>query len=713
MIIMEKRKKTLLVLGVSIFMLSIIGLSYAFWVITLRQNDENVVYSDCLKLDFSDENSIHLQNAYPMTDAELNEFFATEKPYHFTITNVCDSTANLAINLETLPVEENPLDDEWIDAILYEGHKAYQFGKTPVLNKNTQDELGNLHYKLIANPINANKLLTDSLLAYNLHTFTLEKGEEKDFSLFLFLDSDTPLVTNDGKKTTNAYWKGKVTINTAFFYFDASNPDATIVFPRTASPTDFDNILTTSTSFHINVQNFEGVSKIPEDITYKIQVIDSEKFALDGGEKGVVTKTISGDEMSTEEIPLMLKIVDLTKPDKNVKIEVQSTEPYQKSIVLEFQVVQLGAIQYIEDLVDMSLGIRGKSKKLEVTDVIGERFQMTRDLDFQDPNSYEDADRTDYENTNMDNLTENLFQELTNTDGAGFLPIGELDHMFTGCFHGGNHTLKNLRIHKSLQINIGFFGTISHGTVKNLTISDSNVYNENQTAGMIVGKLIGGTLEHIIIKGASTVTSVDSSHINQDTYSGGLAGYTSEGSTISYCQNYATVKTQFTGDTDKYSGPAGGITAWMSTSNISHCDNYGEITGQSYVGGIVGFSAMQDNLESENGYGTVSDCTNSGNVKTYVTTESGGKHIGGIVGYNKANGIVENNTNNKEAIISGISYVGGIVGSNATINGVTGTVRNNKNYSNNISTNSSTHGIIGNSTGTTGTDENGNINSPQ
>ncbi len=211
---MEKRKKTLLILGLCIFTLTLIGLSYAFWQIALQQTDENVVYTDCLDLKFVGENNINLQNAYPMTYEEQESFFASETPYHFTITNQCESKANLSINIETLEVtdEENPLDDEWVDVILYEGNEKINVDETTILNNSDK----NGHYKLTASDVNDNRLLEESEKAYTLHSFTIEKNETKDFSMYLFLDEDTPVETKSGKKTTNAEWKGKVTINAAY-----------------------------------------------------------------------------------------------------------------------------------------------------------------------------------------------------------------------------------------------------------------------------------------------------------------------------------------------------------------------------------------------------------------------------------------------------------------------------------------------------------------
>ncbi len=209
--VMEKKKKTLLILGICIFTLSLIGLSYAFWVIQLEQTDENLVYTDCLELTFEEEKGIQLQNTYPIPQEELESFFASEIPYHFTITNKCESKANLSINIETLEVE-NPLEDKWIDVILYEGTEAYEQEVTNVLNK--ADENG--YHKLTASDENQNKLLNDSIKAYTLHNFTINNGDTKEFSMYLFVDEETPLETEAGKKTTNTHWKGKVTINAAY-----------------------------------------------------------------------------------------------------------------------------------------------------------------------------------------------------------------------------------------------------------------------------------------------------------------------------------------------------------------------------------------------------------------------------------------------------------------------------------------------------------------
>ena len=394
----------------------------------------------------------------------------------------------------------------------------------------------------------------------------------------------------------------------------------------------------------------------------------------------------------------------MTSTLSTVTIRVTSTEPYSKSYEFTFKVVQEGAIQYIEDLVDMSLGIRAleNPNNLKTADIQSKRFKMTRDLDFKEESSYKNAHRTDYKDINGNGTTRDMYSELTSD--TGFLPIGELSHTFKGGFNGGGHTLSNLTIQKSLQINIGFFGTTEGATIKNLNFADGNVINHNQTAGMLVGKMIGGTIGNVTVDEGSVV-SMDEDKMTEDTYTGGIAGYVTANATIKNSTNRASVLTKFVGDATKYSGPAGGITAWMARSTIDSCKNYGEITGESYVGGIAGFSGMQlDDDPDKVGGGTIKNCENYGYIHYYkegdVTNSYWGKHIGGIAGYNKAGATITTSTNFAQAKVEGISNVGGLVGNNA------GTVTNSHNYSSDVTGKSNVNKLIGTNSGS----QSGNVN---
>ncbi len=193
----------LVIIGIVVFTF---GLTYSFWQYTNTQTGENVVNTECLSIDFTGENDIDIPNVYPMKDDELESFLSTATPYHFTITNNCNSQASATINLESLDAEaERQLSDEWIDAILYETDYHNK------LNKATQ---------LTANPLNdANKVIKESLHAYSLKNITLKANDVKNYYLLLYLDQKTPL----NEETQNATWKGKITLSAEYKYDQFAN----------------------------------------------------------------------------------------------------------------------------------------------------------------------------------------------------------------------------------------------------------------------------------------------------------------------------------------------------------------------------------------------------------------------------------------------------------------------------------------------------------
>ncbi len=232
---MKKKKTiTLTLIGLFIFLLSIIGLTYAYWQITRTQTDENLVYTDCLRLTTSltSNGAFTLTDAYPMTNKELvSDFFPNQTPYHFTITNECESDIPISINMESLTPTNTPaLKDAYVDIILWEGDSEdkMQQGETQVLSKvGSRVEIGSDEakpsYKLTDHKTNQDKIITDANTAYQIYKFILpgKKADStdniKDFDLLLFMDYDTPvdgtIVNGEAVQTNNAYWAGKITLN--------------------------------------------------------------------------------------------------------------------------------------------------------------------------------------------------------------------------------------------------------------------------------------------------------------------------------------------------------------------------------------------------------------------------------------------------------------------------------------------------------------------
>ena len=197
----KKQNKTfiMVLIGIIGVCLITIGLTYAYWILTKQQTGENVVNTACLNITFTGENDITLDKAYPMKLEELETFLSKSTPFHFTIENTCDDLANATINLESLNAEaEKQLQDEYIDAILYE--TDYH------TNLNIEKHLNESMYN------DENKVISNSLHAYELYNFVLQKRETKSFNLLLYMDPNTPMVDAN----MNATWKGKITLSAGY-----------------------------------------------------------------------------------------------------------------------------------------------------------------------------------------------------------------------------------------------------------------------------------------------------------------------------------------------------------------------------------------------------------------------------------------------------------------------------------------------------------------
>ena len=77
-----KKKKILIILGILIAVCTVIGISYAYWILTYSQEGVNRISTSCFSLSLTNEkNDINLENAYPILDEEGK----TLTPYSFTI----------------------------------------------------------------------------------------------------------------------------------------------------------------------------------------------------------------------------------------------------------------------------------------------------------------------------------------------------------------------------------------------------------------------------------------------------------------------------------------------------------------------------------------------------------------------------------------------------------------------------------------------------
>lgn len=247
---------------------------------------------------------------------------------------------------------------------------------------------------------------------------------------------------------------------------------------------------------------------------------------------------------------------------------------------------------------------------------------------------------------------------------ANWTPIGTTGIPFAGHYDGGGYKVEGLSIETSESFQ-GLFGFIT-GTVKDLSVYGKiSVHYTGTHSHSFVGGIVGAMNNGAVVKGCKSYVSVEG-----DSYVGGVVGaivYTDDYltdafSVIEDCSFHGTLTADDRSAINEDAMYFGGI-AGRAYGAIKNCVNYGNIhvTGEKtgYVGGITGYAyslykAYSPSAEKIPAL-TLENCENKGDV-------SGGTYIGGIVAQTSLP--VKNCVNN--GAVSGAKYVGGIVGVNGT-----------------------------------------------
>lgn len=204
---------------------------------------------------------------------------------------------------------------------------------------------------------------------------------------------------------------------------------------------------------------------------------------------------------------------------------------------------------------------------------------------------------------------------------------------FNGVIIGDNHKLLNFSLQSRLSTNniidYGLFSRFT-GYVENITFVNPYIIIEDVTeayAGVFAGAIINGVVNNVVIENAV---------IESSSSAGGLVGRSLGGSTLT---NIAI--------TGKVSGKdnVGGVMGIDSLDDyIAKALNKANISGNSYVGGIVGH--IYDI--------TINEAVNYG---TIIGVE---EQVGGIIGGTAGDVSISNAIN--YGMVTGYLYVGGIVG---------------------------------------------------
>jgi len=242
------------------------------------------------------------------------------------------------------------------------------------------------------------------------------------------------------------------------------------------------------------------------------------------------------------------------------------------------------------------------------------------------------ANNEDY-NTKHYKLENDIDLSAYNT-GEGWTPIGlEMNtRAFRGVFDGNYKEVSGVYINTTTHLNVGLFGFLQTGTVKNLGVVNVNI--TNHVMGMAsVGAVVGNNATNSFVRNCYSSGTLKATSTNSNTNAGGIVGNNS--GNVSHCYSMATVTAA--GVSSGANG--GGIVGNNMMGTIANCYSIGVVsattTGTAGAGGISGGALM----------GTISNCvalnpsiSGSGNPSSFYGRVIGVNTMGtlaGNIGFNK------------------------------------------------------------------------------
>ena len=166
-----------------------------------------------------------------------------------------------------------------------------------------------------------------------------------------------------------------------------------------------------------------------------------------------------------------------------------------------------------------------------------------------------------------------------------WVPIGSIDHPFTGKISGNGHRIVGLTISGD-HTQAGLFGMVQGAVFDRIILESPSInisHNEFGNIGSLVASMQGGLIKNCgIMNGKITASIGNQSNV------GGLIGYAN--GFVENCFNSADIQVVLLseGDTETNVGGICGILLGYLTG----CGNTGEISGSFVTGGLVG---MNDN----------------------------------------------------------------------------------------------------------------------
>lgn len=186
--IIKDKKKIRIYFSLLVTVICIIGASYAFFQLFLKQSDNNTLVSrTCFDTSLTENTEkIVLENAYPVVDSEGLK----GTPFTFTLKNNCSSYIRLYITIDSEHrgnLGTKYLDDNYIKVNI--SPKGTTSGQSVVLGSKKLTDLDN------------------NRKGYIIVNTGLQANEEKSFDLRLWMDEAVTLEQGLGKS-----WEGKIVV---------------------------------------------------------------------------------------------------------------------------------------------------------------------------------------------------------------------------------------------------------------------------------------------------------------------------------------------------------------------------------------------------------------------------------------------------------------------------------------------------------------------
>lgn len=232
-----------------------------------------------------------------------------------------------------------------------------------------------------------------------------------------------------------------------------------------------------------------------------------------------------------------------------------------------------------------------------------------------------------------------------------FMPVGRETAVgvtvlspFSGHFDGCGYTVTYGAFREGYYQ--GLFGYIKNATIENLSVICDIA--GSVCVGGLAGAAYGATIKNVAVKGSVLVRYPNDTVDKKMRGAGGIVGQIEASCKISDCVNYATVTS--------LGGEVGGIAGFVKgTNTVYNCANFGDISGKTYVGSLVGRLYSNSSGLNPAVYNSLA-----------AGTVTGQERVGGICGYiGEIKLAVIKNTVSIAKVTStldGAQYVGALVG---------------------------------------------------